>query len=39
MPRMNQYRLTLIKEFIKRHFSQKLVTKIKTKVEEFLSSL
>lgn len=39
LPRMNQYRLTLIKEFIKRQFSQKLVLKIKTKVEDFLSSL
>jgi len=39
MPRMNQYRLTLIKEFIKHNFSQKLVSRIKSRVEEFLSSL
>ncbi len=39
MPRMNQNRLTLIKEFIKHHFSQKLVSKMKSRVEEFLSSL
>ncbi|MFX1322751.1 MAG: hypothetical protein ACFFAQ_14030 [Promethearchaeota archaeon] len=39
MPRMNQNRLILIKEFIKRHYSPRLVSRIKTKVEEFLSSL
>lgn len=39
MPRMNQNRLSLIKKFIKHNFSQKLVSRIKSRVEEFLSSL
>jgi hypothetical protein len=39
LPRMNQNRLFLIKKFIKHNFSQKLASRIKSKVEEFLSSL
>ena len=39
LPRMNQNRLFLIKEFIKHNFSQKLASRIKSRVEEFLSSL
>lgn len=39
LPRMNQNRLILIKKFIKHNFSQKLASRIKSKVEEFLSSL
>ena len=33
LPRMNQNRLSLIKEFIKHNFSQKLVSRIKSRVE------
>jgi len=36
---MSQNRLSLIKEFIKHNFSQKLASRIKSRVEEFLSSL
>ncbi|MFX1314504.1 MAG: hypothetical protein ACFE9T_01455 [Promethearchaeota archaeon] len=39
MPRLTQTRLSLVKEFIKQYFSPRLVSKIKTRVEEFLSSL
>jgi hypothetical protein len=35
-PRISHYRLELIKEFIKRRFSEKLTDKIKSKVEDFL---
>lgn len=38
-PKMKPYRITLIKEFIKRRFSSKLAGKIKSKVEEFLGLL
>ncbi|MGQ4874022.1 MAG: hypothetical protein ACP6IY_08125 [Promethearchaeia archaeon] len=36
MPKINHYRLMLIKEFIKRRIDPKLAAKIKNKVEEFL---
>ncbi|MHA1147528.1 MAG: hypothetical protein ACTSR8_04730 [Promethearchaeota archaeon] len=36
IPKIHHYRLTLIKEFIKRRFSEKTACKIKNKVEEFL---
>jgi hypothetical protein len=39
LPKMNQNRLILIKKFIKRQFSRKLASRIKSRVEEFLSSL
>ena len=35
--KINRNRLLMIKEFIKRRFSEKLILKIKSKVEEFLS--
>lgn len=37
--KINKYRLTLIKEFIRQNISYKTVSKIKNKVEEFLSVL
>ena len=37
IPKMNHYRLDLIKEFIKRRISAKLAKRIKNKVEEFLN--
>ena len=37
--KINKYRLNLIKEFIRRNISYKIVSKIKNKVEEFLSVL
>ncbi len=37
LPKMNYYRLNLIKEFLRRRYSPKLISKIKNKVEEFLN--
>ena len=37
--KINNYRLNLIKEFIRQNISYKIVSKIKNKVEEFLSVL
>ncbi len=37
--KINNYRLNLIKEFIRRNISKKLVLKIKSRVEEFLSNI
>lgn len=37
--KINQYRLSLIKEFISRRYSSKLVSRLKNKVEEFLDIL
>ena len=37
--KINKYRLNLIKEFIRQNISYKIVSKIKNKVEEFLSVL
>ena len=39
IPKINHYRLTLIKNFIKQRYSSKLASKIKNKVEEFLDLL
>ena len=39
IPKLNRYRMSLIKEFIKQRYSPKLTEKIKTKVEEFLELL
>ncbi|MFX0043805.1 MAG: hypothetical protein ACFE8L_12910 [Candidatus Hodarchaeota archaeon] len=39
LPRMNKNQFILIKKFIKRQFSRKLASRIKSRVEEFLSSL
>jgi len=39
IPKVNHYRLTLIKDFLRRRFSDKLPKKIKNKVEEFLNLL
>ncbi|NHJ23242.1 MAG: hypothetical protein EAX89_01610 [Candidatus Lokiarchaeota archaeon] len=38
-PRINRYRLLLLKEFINRRFSKKLSDEIKSKVEDFLALL
>ncbi len=39
IPKINHYRVTLIKDFIRRRFDSKLPNKIKNKVEEFLGLL
>ncbi|MFX0070180.1 MAG: hypothetical protein ACFFAO_03730 [Candidatus Hermodarchaeota archaeon] len=39
IPKISHYRLMLIKNFIKQHYSPKLASKIKNKVEEFLDLL
>jgi hypothetical protein len=39
IPKINHYRLTLIKDFIRRRYDPKLAKKIKNKVEDFLSLL
>ncbi|TFG03530.1 MAG: hypothetical protein EU539_12145 [Promethearchaeota archaeon] len=39
IPKITHYRLMLIKNFIKQHYSPKLASKIKNKVEEFLDLL
>ena len=39
VPKINHYRLTLIKDFLRRRVSEKLPKKIKNKVEEFLNLL
>jgi len=39
IPKINHYRLTLIKDFLRRRYSAKLSSKIKNKVEEFLNLL
>jgi len=39
MPKVNRYRISLIKDFIRQRFSPKLSEKIKNKVEEFLNLL
>ncbi len=39
IPKINHYRLMLIKDFLRRRFSPKLPSKIKNKVEEFLNLL
>ena len=39
IPKINHYRLILIKNFIKQRFDPKLASKIKNKVEEFLDLL
>ena len=39
IPKINHYRLSIIKNFIKQRFSPKLAAKIKNKVEEFLDLL
>ncbi|MHA2281914.1 MAG: hypothetical protein ACXAC5_13810 [Promethearchaeota archaeon] len=37
--KINNYRFSLIKEFIRRNISKKLVSKIKSRVAEFLSNI
>jgi hypothetical protein len=37
--KINNYRVNLIKEFIRRNISKKLVLKIKSRVEKFLSNI
>ena len=39
IPKINHYRVSLIKEFIRRRIDPKLPSKIKNKVEEFLGML
>ena len=39
LPKPNNYRISLIKDFIKQRYSPKLAAKIKSKVEEFLNLL
>ena len=39
IPKLNHYRLSLIKNYIKQRYSPKLASKIKNKVEEFLDLL
>jgi len=39
VPKITNYRLSLIKQFIRRRFNPKLASKIKNKVEEFLNLL
>ena len=39
IPKINHYRITLIKDLIRRRFDSKLPNKIKNKVEEFLGML
>ncbi len=39
IPKINHYRLSLIKEFLKQRISNKLPSKIKNKVEDFLNLL
>ena len=38
-PKINKYRLNLIKDFISQRYSEKLAKRIKNKVQEFLNLL